>query len=59
MNENNTDDRTRYYAVGTDGTIIGGGTDDRDTAESWLDNDDVDDLIAARSREEARRKYID
>ena len=52
--------RTRYYTVGPDGTINGGGTDDRELAEGWLaENENVTDLIAAESREEARRKYID
>lgn len=52
--------RTRYYTVGTGGTINGGGTDDRQQAEEWLENNEnVVDLIAAEDRETARNKYID
>lgn len=52
--------RTKYYTVGPDGTINGGGTENREKADEWLaNNDDVVDLIAAESRSEAQRKYID
>lgn len=52
--------RTRYYTVDKNGRINGGGTDNRQKAEQWLDeNDAVHDLIAAEGRDEARRKYVD
>lgn len=52
--------RTRYYTVDENGQINGGGTDDRERAETWLDeSDDVHDLIAAEGRDEARRKYTE
>lgn len=51
--------RTKYYTVGADGKINGGGTDNREQAEEWLNEmDEVVDLIAAESRAEAQRKYI-
>lgn len=51
--------RTKYYAVGADGTINGGGTDNRQEAEQWLENkENVVDLIAAEDRGAAREKYI-
>lgn len=52
--------RTRYYTVDENGQINGGGTDSRDEAEQWLDeNENVHDLIAAEDRGEAQRKYVD
>lgn len=52
--------QTKYYTVGPDGRINGGGTDSRDVAEGWLaNNEGVWDLVAARDRSEAQRKYID
>lgn len=51
--------KTRYYTVSPNGTVNGGGTDSRELAEAWVENNDaVGDLIAAGSRTEAQRKYI-
>ena len=52
--------RTRYYTIGADGTINGGGTDNREQAEQWLENNDaVVDLVSGEDRVDARQKWID